>query len=80
MGETIISGISETELVVPAPPTTNGTLLDSLTYLFNLVIYSVNTFSYLVLISTEFTLLFVFIVFPLSVGFLWALVELARGN
>lgn len=79
MGTDIISGISQTQLSVPQPPT-SGNLLDSLTFLFNISVFAVVTFSFLVVISTPFTMLFLFVILPLSFGFLWAIVELARGN
>ena len=81
MAETIISGIDETQLTsLQNIPTTGNTLIDSLTFLFNLAVFGVTTFSVLVSISTDFQILFLFVVLPLSVGFLWSIIELARGN
>ncbi len=81
MGETIISGIDNAQLAqLQTVPTTGNFLIDSLTFLFNIAVFGVQTFSTLILLSTEFQMLFAFVVLPLSVAFLWALIELARGN
>ena len=79
MGVDIITGISETQLVVPPPPT-GGNLFDSLTFLFNISVFGVTTFGFLVLLSSPFQILFVFVILPLTFGFLWSIIELARGN
>lgn len=81
MGEAIIevSG-SDAQLTAPEAPTSGNSLLDSLTFLFNLAVFAVITFGTLVLVTTEFALLFIFVLLPLTTGFVWALVELARGN
>ena len=79
MGVEIITGVSDTQLVTPAPPT-SGNLLDSLTFLFNIAVFGVTTFGFLVLLSSPFQILFIFVILPLSFGFLWAIIELARGN
>lgn len=81
MGQVIIVGATESQLSsLQSVPTTGNTLIDSLTFLFNLSVFAVITFSSLIAISTEFQILFVFVVLPLSVGFLWSIIELARGN
>lgn len=81
MGTQIIqvSG-SDSQLEPFEPPTSTGTLLDSLTFLFGLAVYAVGTFGTLVLVTTEFLLLFIFVVLPLTAGFVWAIVALARGG
>lgn len=81
MGQDIIAVSGSTaQLSPPQVPDTGSTLLDALTFLFNLAVFAVTTFGALIIISTEFTLLFVFIVLPLTFGFAWAVFELARGN
>lgn len=81
MGQVIIVGATEAQLSsLQRVPTTGNTLIDSLTFLFNLSAFAVITFSSLIAISTEFQILFAFVVLPLSVGFLWSIIELARGN
>lgn len=81
MGQSIIevSG-SDAQLTPPEIPNTGNSLLDSLTFLFNLAVFAVTTFGTLALVTTEFALLFIFVVLPLTTGFIWAIVELARGN
>lgn len=79
MGIVIITGVTETQLVVPSPPT-GGNLFDSLTFLFNIAVFGVATFGFLVILSTPFQVLFIFVILPLTFGFLWAIIELARGN
>ena len=81
MGASIITGVDQAGLsALQDVPTSGNTLIDSLTFLFNLAVFGVTIFGTLVLISTEFQLLFAFVVLPLSVGFLWSIIELARGN
>lgn len=80
MGQPILTGIEQDNLITPPPPVTGTNLIDSLTFLFNLAVYGVTAFSFLVLINTTYTILFFFVILPLTAGFLWALIELARGN
>ncbi len=81
MGVTVVTGIDQQQLsTLQNVPTTGNSLIDSLTFLFNLAVFGVTTFGALVSISTEFQILFFFVVLPLSVGFLWSIIELARGN
>lgn len=79
MGVDIITGITDAQLVVPEPPTGGG-LFDSLTFLFNIAVFGVTTFGFLVILSTPFQVLFIFVIVPLTFGFLWSIIELARGN
>lgn len=81
MGVTIVSGVDQAGLSsLQNVPTTGNSLIDSLTFLFNLAVFGVTTFGALITISTEFQILFAFVILPLSVGFLWSIIELARGN
>jgi len=80
MGPTIITGITqETIEALPTAPPEAG-LWGLATFLLDVAIYGFNNFGFLVAISTPYTILFGFVILPLSVGFLWALLELARGN
>lgn len=81
MGQAILIGVDDAAIAeLQQVPTTGNTLIDALAFLFNLAAFGVTTFSTLIAISTEFQLLFAFVVLPLSVGFLWSIIELARGN
>ncbi len=81
MGQVILIGVDDASIsALQQVPTTGNTLIDALTFLFNLAVFGVTTFSTLIAISTEFQILFAFVVLPLSVGFLWSIIELARGN
>lgn len=81
MATVIISGTDQAQLAtLQTVPTTGNTLIDALAFLFNLAVFGVTTFGSLVAISTEFQILFAFVVLPLTVGFLWSIIELARGN
>ncbi len=81
MGQSIISvSGSEEQLLPPVLPDTENTLIDSLTFIFNLVVFAVITFGTLIFVSTEFLVLFIFVVLPLTFGFAWCIYELARGN
>lgn len=81
MGQVILIGVDDASVsALQQVPTTGNSLIDALTFLFNLAVFGVTTFSTLIAISTEFQILFAFVVLPLSVGFLWSIIELARGN
>lgn len=81
MGVTIITGVDQAGLAtLQQTPTSGNDLIDAITFLFNIASFGVRTFGSLVAISTEFQILFAFVVLPLSVGFLWSIIELARGN
>lgn len=81
MGIDIVTGVTQDQLTaLQQQPTSGNTLIDSLTFLFNLAVFGVTTFGALITLSTEFQILFFFVVLPLSAGFLWAIIELARGN
>lgn len=79
MSVDILTGVEQEQLVVPQPPTT-GTLLDSLTFLFNMAVFGIEAFGFLVLVNTTYQILFFFVILPLTAGFLWAIIELARGS
>lgn len=80
---TQVLDIEQSQLfAITVTPTTGNTLIDSLTFLFNTIVFAFSTLAFLVTIavSPDFILLNIFVVLPLSAGFLWSLLELARGN
>ena len=79
IGISVLSIESNTLASLPqAPPDLN--IFSALTFLFEVGVFGVQAFGILATVSTEFLFLSIAIIIPFSLGMLWAILELARGN
>lgn len=79
MGIDIISVQQQDLLDIPVLPPTPG-LLELLTFVFELAVFGISVFGFLISTTSEFLFLTIFLIVPLSAAFLWSLIELVRGN